>query len=91
MSATSVYRNADIGGFIEDAGAQDIGASFSGERLQLADMNGDGLNDPVELFSGGTLRYWLNLGWGQWSAQKTISNLPLAILTWRRSTSSSRT
>ncbi|MBM4781269.1 MAG: hypothetical protein GQE15_26590 [Archangiaceae bacterium] len=55
-----------------------IGAVFDVDDLQLADMNGDGLQDPVRLSGRGTatlsVAYKLNLGFGRWSpAWRTIS------------------
>ncbi len=46
-----------------------IGAAFDEGPLQLADLNGDGLQDPVQLFASGptlTVQYKLNLGFGHW-------------------------
>ncbi|MBL8937706.1 MAG: VCBS repeat-containing protein [Archangium sp.] len=55
-----------------------IGAVFDVDDLQLADMNGDGLQDPVRLSGRGTaslsVAYKLNLGFGRWSpAWRTIT------------------
>jgi len=61
---TRVYRNNDED-FVNELVDQ-IGAGFDGSSLQLSDMNGDGLNDPVEILSGGSVRYKLNLGLGHW-------------------------
>ncbi len=48
---------------VENLGAQfDVSAT-----LQLTDLNGDGLQDPVEITGAGVLRYRLNLGFGQWT------------------------
>ncbi len=48
-----------------------IGLAFDESALQLADLNGDGLQDPVELTSPSAgvveLRFKLNLGFGRWS------------------------
>ena len=48
-----------------------IGAVFDDEDLQLADMNGDGLQDPVRLRGKGTatlaVDFKLNLGFGRWA------------------------
>jgi RHS repeat-associated protein len=48
-----------------------IGVAFDESTLQLADMNGDGLQDPVQLLPSGSavqVQYKLNLGYGRWSA-----------------------
>lgn len=54
---------------------EDIGAQFDvSPTLQLADLNGDGLQDPVEILTGATqLRYRLNLGYGRWTTWETAS------------------
>ena len=48
-----------------------IGAVFDDEDLQLADMNGDGLQDPVRLRGKGTatlsVDFKVNLGFGRWA------------------------
>lgn len=47
-----------------------IGTSFQ-QGLQLADMNGDGLQDPVIFVpGGGLLTYRLNLGRGRWGQEQ---------------------
>ncbi|MFO0595935.1 MAG: toxin TcdB middle/N-terminal domain-containing protein [Myxococcaceae bacterium] len=56
-----------------------IGRTFDVDPLELADVNGDGLQDPVELQVSGasvTLNYKLNFGRGQWSPsfqQRTVT------------------
>ncbi|MEL6185432.1 MAG: toxin TcdB middle/N-terminal domain-containing protein, partial [Myxococcota bacterium] len=72
-SATRVYRNE--GDRFSQELVSALGVAF-GVGVQFADMNGDGLNDPVELRTDGTVRYRLNLGHGQWSADwRTVSGL----------------
>src|SRR5262249_10064347 len=47
--------------------------------LQMADINGDGLLDIVQIFSAGSssqLQYRLNLGRGHWSTNWTIVSFP---------------
>ncbi|MBL8919181.1 MAG: VCBS repeat-containing protein [Myxococcaceae bacterium] len=48
-----------------------LGAVFDEDDLQLADMNGDGLQDPVRLRGKGTatlsVDFKLNLGFGRWA------------------------
>ncbi len=52
----------------------DIGAQFDvSPTLQLSDLNGDGLQDPVEILGSGSLRYRINLGYGRWTDWTTIS------------------
>lgn len=53
-----------------------IGAVFDDSPLQLADMNGDGLQDPVQLIISGQtvqVQYKLNLGLGKWSDWRTVT------------------
>ena len=53
---------------------EDIGAVFDDSpTLQLADLNGDGLQDPVEILTATQLRYRLNLGYGRWTPWTTRS------------------
>lgn len=49
-----------------------IGAGFESDRLQLADMNGDGLQDVVQV-SADQIRYRLSLGYGVWTAWTTVA------------------
>ncbi|MFN3196959.1 MAG: toxin TcdB middle/N-terminal domain-containing protein [Bradymonadia bacterium] len=74
LNQTQIYANMGEAGFevVDDINA--IGAGFDG-GLDLADMNGDGLLDPV-ILRAGSLSYRLNLGFGRWSAWTDIENLP---------------
>jgi RHS repeat-associated protein len=65
-SASTDVRRATATGY-ESVAVDPIGAVFDEGTLELADMNGDGLLDPVELLGGGQLRFRLNLGRGKWS------------------------
>ncbi|MBL8937892.1 MAG: VCBS repeat-containing protein, partial [Archangium sp.] len=50
---------------------QNIGVAFDESTLQLADMNGDGLQDPVQVqVTGQTVQvlYKLNYGFGNWAS-----------------------
>ncbi|MEO1271715.1 MAG: toxin TcdB middle/N-terminal domain-containing protein, partial [Myxococcota bacterium] len=75
-TATTIYRNQGMGGFVVEDDVEDIGAGFLEDGLQLADMNGDGLLDAVQLLPG-QLRYRLNLGRGTWAPWKTVVDLPI--------------
>ncbi|MCP4541191.1 MAG: hypothetical protein GY832_29000 [Chloroflexi bacterium] len=70
VGSTEVYSNT--GTAFEAHIVEDIGAVFDESRLQLADMNGDGLQDPVEMLIGGQIRYRLNLGFGTWAPWTTV-------------------
>jgi RHS repeat-associated protein len=48
---------------------------FTDDRLRLADMNGDGLQDLVMVHSG-SITYWPSLGWGRWGAPILMHNSP---------------
>jgi RHS repeat-associated protein len=75
-ATTNLYRNTGTTFVSESVDA--IGVAFGDNQdLQFADMNGDGLNDPVELQSTGAVRYRLNLGRGHWGAWQAISGLTL--------------
>ncbi len=60
--------------FVQRA-VQDIGAVFDDSpTLQFADLNGDGLQDPVEILTGGDqLRFRTNLGFGTWGPWEFVS------------------
>ncbi len=73
-TATEVLANTPTG--FQTVAVSNIGATFDEDALQLADMNGDGLQDPVQLIVAGTAvqaQYRLNYGRGEWSAWKTIT------------------
>jgi len=80
---TSIYRNNGDNGFAIDVNAEAIGAGFADENLEFADMNGDGLLDPV-ILRAGEVSYRLNLGRGRWSSYDadtpwtTITNAPVS-------------
>ena len=63
---TVYWVNDGKGSWNEVTGQQAIGASFSGDKVRLIDINGDGLSDAVQLLAG-KLRYRKYLGYGKWS------------------------
>ncbi len=66
-NTTEVLANTPAG-FVSTVVAS-IGAAFDDSPLELADMNGDGLQDPTEVLVSGsavTVQYKLNLGYGNW-------------------------
>jgi len=72
-NTTQLFRNT--GGAFQDAAtvpgapaSEPIGVGFGPGTLELNDMNGDGLLDPVQVQTS-SVRYKLNLGWGRWSAE----------------------
>ncbi len=66
QNETFIFRNTGFGAFEEDPDVAQIGAGFESDSLELNDLNGDGLLDPVQVLQS-ELRYRLNLGWGQWA------------------------
>ncbi len=74
--STAVFVNED--GRFARREVDPIGAGFATANLQLADMNGDGLNDPVELLEGGGVRYRLALGFGRWTEWRHIAGVDVA-------------
>ena len=58
--------------FVRSSAVMAIGVPFT-EDFEFADMNGDGLNDPVELRSDGSVRYRLNLGRGNWGPWRDMT------------------
>lgn len=65
--STSYWLNEGNGSWKRIVGGQDIGLSFSKDRLRLIDINGDGLMDVVHI-TANSLRYKKYLGYGKWSA-----------------------
>ncbi len=73
-TSTVVLANTPTGQ--TEVAVQNIGAVFDQSSLQLADMNGDGLQDPAQLIVSGaavTVWYRLNLGFGQWGDVETAT------------------
>lgn len=68
-----VYVNQGSLRFEASTDVEPIGQAFN--AMQLADMNGDGLQDPVEV-AYGIIAYKLNLGWGRWSGWIEMKNAP---------------
>lgn len=63
---TRIYENT--GGSFDSRLLDFLGSGFE-SNLQLSDINGDGVTDPVEIRSDGSVRYKLNLGWGNFSPE----------------------
>jgi RHS repeat-associated protein len=71
QGSTVVSRNTGSG--FEAVTVEAIGEVFDEGPLQLADINGDGLQDPVMLLSTGAVRYRINLGRGSWTDWRQVS------------------
>jgi RHS repeat-associated protein len=78
-SANATDVRYDSGAGFTQVEVTPIGEQFDDSALQLADMNGDGLLDPVLLASNDTLRFRLNYGYGRWSAWRTITIAGLSL------------
>lgn len=77
-TVTTFYRNE--GDRFVGTEVDPLGVPIQADSLlQFADMNGDGLNDPVELQSDGSVRYRLNLGLGNWSDWRTVTGLSINV------------
>ncbi len=72
---TQVIENTTSG--FNTVTVQNIGLVFDDTPgFQLADMNGDGLQDPVRISASGMavqVEYRLNLGWGTWTDWRSIT------------------
>lgn len=53
----------------------EIGSGISAANVKLIDVNGDGLSDLVAI-GNGILRFWINVGGEQWSAQMQYTSVP---------------
>lgn len=71
-AGTQVLPNLGGSSFGAPIDIDNIGKTFDEGSLQLADMNGDNLQDPVEI-TAGTVSYRLNLGRGKWTGWTPIS------------------
>jgi RHS repeat-associated protein len=71
VGTTEVLHNTPAGFVSVDVAP--IESVFDQDPLDLADLNGDGLQDPAELLPDASVRYRLNLGYGRWSAWTTVS------------------
>jgi RHS repeat-associated protein len=82
---TEIFLNDGNGGYEGLAGVELMGDDGSGNgwdfattaNLELADMNGDGLLDPVRILQG-RIDYQLNLGFGRWTAVQSVTDLPFS-------------
>ncbi|MEL6180701.1 MAG: toxin TcdB middle/N-terminal domain-containing protein, partial [Myxococcota bacterium] len=71
---TSYLENRGEQGFVLRDEVPALGASFRADGVQLTDMNGDGLQDVVQV-NVNQVRYRLNFGWGQWGDWVNVENL----------------
>jgi RHS repeat-associated protein len=69
--STEVFVNT--GSRFEAITVEPVGAVFDQDNLQLADLNGDSLQDIVQILATGQLRYRLNLGYGRWTPWRTLN------------------
>ncbi len=77
---SSWYWQSDCaGGFtVVEAGVAGVGAGFADGGLQLADMNGDGLQDLVRV-APDLVVYWLSFGHGRWSERREMASVPAGV------------
>ncbi len=71
-TTTSYYVGDGKGNWTYTPSSENIGVSFKDGGLKLLDLNGDHLQDAIQMLAG-QLRYKLNLGWGRWTGWNTIS------------------
>ena len=72
---SEVYPGLEDGGFGEPQLSDDLNLSFTEDQVQMADMNGDGLQDAVRRL-GDIVVYRLNLGLGRWSQDIMMDDSP---------------
>lgn len=73
-----VVRRNTGAGFAPMAGRtpEPIGFVFDADRLELSDMNGDGLLDAVVVDAEGVVRHRLHLGFARWAPLRAMRNTP---------------
>jgi RHS repeat-associated protein len=72
VGQTVLYQNMGESGFLAIE-TDTLEWSFATDNLDLADMNGDGLLDPVVVrATGGAVSYRLNMGDGHWEPKTDI-------------------
>ncbi len=77
-TSTQVIANDGSKFTTATGGVDTIGVAFDTGSLQMADVNGDGMTDPVELSpSTGLFRYRLNLGKGAFSEWRNLSGVTI--------------
>ncbi len=76
--STQIYRNTEAG-FVAMADTPALGWVFDEDQLQLADMNGDGLLDVVQIDPAGGVYYRLSLGFGNWSPAIAADGIDLTV------------
>ncbi len=73
------WQNDCAGTFtLVEKGVTGAGGGFSEGALQLADMNGDGLQDLVRM-AADLVVYWLNFGRGRWSDAREMAAVPSGV------------
>ena len=77
VGVTQVFRNAPDAGFELQNDVVPLGVDLAESGLQFADMNGDGLLDPVQLLTN-RVRYRINFGFGRWSDWRDLEGVALA-------------
>ncbi len=75
-ASTDIYRNLGGGGFQRDERVVPLDAGIEDDNIEFADMNGDGLLDPVRLLPD-AVSYRLNLGYGRWTEWRALQNVQL--------------
>lgn len=73
---TTVFFNT--GGGFDTERVDTLGWPFAEQQIDLADLNGDGLLDPVR-FREGAVDFRLNYGLGRWGPEVNITELPITL------------
>ena len=79
-TASTTQILANTGTSFDRLNVSSFGAGFADSDLLLSDINGDGMNDVVDVLSGGEMRYRINLGKGKFTDWRGITDvsIPLA-------------
>lgn len=78
-TSTNTQLLVNNGTSFDAQSANTIGVGFADANLQLSDMNGDGMSDIVEITGAGSLRYRVNLGRGNWTGWRSMSNIAISL------------
>jgi RHS repeat-associated protein len=69
---TDVIVHRNTGGGFESYSGDFLGLELDADRVELADLNGDGLLDPVVVDPSGQIHYRIHLGHARWTDSQAM-------------------